>query len=231
MFFNIDGTRKKLVIFGTGTVARLAYYYFTEDSDYDVHAFCVDKEHISQETFLYLPVVDFALLDVSYPAVEFDLFIALGYQEMNEKRREKYTEAKMRGYTLATYVSSWCRMMNGGTAGENCFIMEGVVIQPGTVIGNNVIVWSGATIAHDSVIGDHCFLSSGSIVAGGVELGEGCFVGLGAVIRDRAKIGARCLVGAGSLLLEDAAPEGVYGVSSSPRMDFSSKTAMRFITI
>jgi sugar O-acyltransferase (sialic acid O-acetyltransferase NeuD family) len=231
MFYTIDGTRKNLIIFGTGTVARLAYYYFRTDSDYDVHAFCVDKEHLSQETFLDLPVVDFALLETSYPASEFDLFVALGYQEMNEKRRGKYTQAKKRGYTLARYVNSRTLMLNDGAFGDNCLIMEGAILQPGVRIGNNVIVWSGATIAHDSVIGDHCFLSSGSVVAGGVELGEGCFVGLGAVIRDRAKIGAHCLIGAGSIILEDAAPDGVYGVPSTPRMEFSSKTAMRFIDI
>ncbi len=37
--------KNKLVIFGSGDIAQLAHYYFTNDSLYDVVAFTVDSEY------------------------------------------------------------------------------------------------------------------------------------------------------------------------------------------
>jgi hypothetical protein len=49
----------KLVIFGTGDIARLAHYYFTRDSRHPVVAFTVDAPYRSADEFLGLPLVDF----------------------------------------------------------------------------------------------------------------------------------------------------------------------------
>ena len=48
---------KPVVLFGTGSLAQLAYHYLTHDSDRDVVAFVVDREHRKDEEPLGLPVV------------------------------------------------------------------------------------------------------------------------------------------------------------------------------
>ena len=47
--------------------------------------------------------------------------------------------------------------------GENTFIFEANVVQPGVTVGDNVVLWSGNHIGHDSVIEDHCFIASHAV--------------------------------------------------------------------
>ena len=116
--------KNKLVIFGSTDIAELALYYFNNDSNYEVSAFTVDKDHIKQETFCGLPIVDFAQIDEFYPPTDYQIFIAIGYNNLNELRKSKYIEAKMKGYKLASYVSSKATVLNNRQFGENCFIFE-----------------------------------------------------------------------------------------------------------
>ena len=49
----------KLVIYGNSDFAELMYYYFTNDSKYEVVGFCVDRDFINE--VLYIPNVNNAL--------------------------------------------------------------------------------------------------------------------------------------------------------------------------
>ena len=40
--------KKKLIIVGNGETAELAYLYFTNDSEYEVAAFAVEKDYITE---------------------------------------------------------------------------------------------------------------------------------------------------------------------------------------
>ncbi len=202
--------KKPLVIFGTGDIAQLAYYYFSTDSNYEVVAFTVDSTYIKESNFCELPLVPFEDLEAFYPANKFELFIALSYSQLNAVRKEKYLEAKSRGYRLATFVSSKATVLNNGKIGENCFIFEDNTIQPFVVIGNNITLWSGNHIGHHSTIHDHCFIASHVVISGGVEIKEQCFIGVNATLRDHIVIGERCVIGAGTLILSNTDPEGLY---------------------
>lgn len=200
---------KKLIIFGTGDIAELANFYFSSDSDYEVTAFTVDGEFIDEETYCDLPVVSFEDVQLKYPPKSFQMFIALSYSKLNQIRKDKYFQAKEKGYTLASYVSSHASVLNN-KIGENCFILEDNTIQPFVTIGDNVTLWSGNHIGHHSTIKDHTFLASHIVVSGGVEIGESCFIGVNATLRDHIKIGKKCVLGAGTLILHDTEPFGLY---------------------
>jgi sugar O-acyltransferase (sialic acid O-acetyltransferase NeuD family) len=202
--------KKPLIIFGTGNIAELAYFYFTSDSNYEVVAFVVDKDYLSETSFCALPVVSFEYCVDIYPPQQYDFFVALSYSKLNAVRKEKYVAAKAIGYKLASFISSNATVLNDRKIGENCFILEDNTVQPFVVIGNNVTLWSGNHIGHHSVIKDHCFISSHVVISGGVEINEQCFIGVNATLRDHIKIGKMCVIGAGALLLSDAEPEGVY---------------------
>ncbi|NBU62897.1 MAG: acetyltransferase [Chloroflexia bacterium] len=203
-------TTKKIIIFGSDDIGQLAYYYFTNDSDYDVVAFTLDAPYIKSETFCGLPVVPFDTIEQSYPPSEYDLFVALGYSKVNQIRREKYLAVREKGYHTPSYISSHATVLNDGRIGENCFILEDNTIQPFVTIGNNVILWSGNHIGHHSTIHDHCFLASHIVVSGGVTIDESCFIGVNATLRDHITVGTKSVIGAGVLLLADVAPEGLY---------------------
>jgi sugar O-acyltransferase (sialic acid O-acetyltransferase NeuD family) len=213
---------KKLIIFGSGDIAQIAHYYFTNDSEYDVSAFTVDSNYIQENTFCGLPVVAFEALFKKYPPETHDLFVALSYLKLNSIRKEKYLAAKALGYDLASFVSSRATVLNDGCIGENCFIFEDNTIQPFVKIGNNVILWSGNHIGHHSLIHDHTFIASHVVVSGGVEIGEQCFIGVNATLRDHIKVGDRCIIGAGALLLGDADPDGVYMGKATERSKIPS---------
>lgn len=218
---------KELIIFGTADIAQLAYYYFSNGSDYKVAAFTVDAEYIKVNEFCGLSVVPFEEVTNHYPPERYDLFVALSYSKLNQIRKEKYLAAKSLGYRLASYISLHATVLNNFNIGENCFILEDNTIQPFVSIGNNVTLWSGNHIGHHSIIHDHCFLASHIVVSGGVEIGEACFIGVNATLRDHIKIGERCVIGAGTLILADADPEGVYIADATVRAQVRSTQLKR----
>lgn len=218
---------KQLVIFGTGDIAQLAYFYFSADSVYEVVAFTVDANYIQAPIFCDLPVVAFEDVATQYPPENYDFFVALSYSKLNLVRKNKYLAAKALGYRLASFVSSRATVLNDGNIGENCFIFEDNTIQPFVTIGNNVTLWSGNHIGHHSIIKDHCFIASHVVVSGGVEIGEQSFIGVNATLRDHIIVGDKCVIGAGALLLADAEAEGVYIGNATERAKVSSTKLSR----
>lgn len=191
---------KKLIIFGTGQIAELAYYYFSSDSEYSVQAFSVDKEYIEFEDFFELPVIAFEEIQASFPPEDYEMFIALSYSEVNSIRKKKYFAAREKGYKLASYISSRATILNDMSIGDNCFILENNTIQPFVSIGNNVTLWSGNHIGHHSEICDHVFMASHVVVSGGVHIGSQSFLGVNATLINNISIGEACVIGAGALV-------------------------------
>ncbi len=209
--------KRRLVIFGVGDAAELAFSYFCSDSSYDVVAFTVDSSYIDRDSFCGLPLVPFETITNIYPPDDFDVFVALGYSKINSVRKEKYLSAKAIGYRMASYISSRATVLNKNDIGDNCFILEDNTVQPFVKIGNNVTLWSGNHVGHHSIIEDHCFIASHAVISGRVQVGEQTFIGVNATLRDHITIGPRCIIGAGALLLTDAEPEGVYLGSATER--------------
>ena len=200
----------KLVIFGAGDIARLAFYYFSRDSEHQVVAFTVDEKYRQSDNFLDLPLVAFEDVAMRYAPDEYKMFVALSYARMNKLREEKYHLAKQRGYELVSYVSSRCSFLTDHPVGDNCFILEDNTIQPFVKIGNNVTLWSGNHIGHDAVIEDHCFLASHIVVSGYVRIRNNCFLGVNATLRNSITIAPETLIGAGAVVMKDTVPKGVY---------------------
>ena len=201
---------KKVVLFGHGAVARMAHFLLTNDSQHDIVASTVDRASMREDRMFGLPTVAFEDAPSRYPPSEFAMFIAVGYSRMNGVRERKYLQAKELGYELISYVSTKATTWPDLAIGDNCFIMEDVIIQPFVKIGNDVILWSGCHIGHESVIGDHCFVSSHVVVSGGVSIGDYSFIGVNATIRDHVRIGRNNVIGAGALILRDTGDFEVY---------------------
>ena len=213
---------KQLVVFGSGDLAQLAHYYFTNHTEYRIAAFTLDAEYVQGPEICGLPVVPFQEISIRYSPALYEMFIALSYTQLNQLRKEKYLAAKALGYRLASYISPQATVLNDFQFGDNCFILEDNTIQPFAVIGSNVTLWSGNHIGHHAVIHDHCFLASHIVVSGGVEIKESCFIGVNATLRDHISIGEKSVIGAGALILADTEPESVYIGTAAERAQFSS---------
>jgi sugar O-acyltransferase (sialic acid O-acetyltransferase NeuD family) len=211
----------KIILFGTGQNAALARSVFEQESAYQVLAFTVDREYLTQERFLDLPVVPFEEITAHYPPDEVAMFISISFRKVNRLRAEKYAQAKAKGYTLVSQVSSRANLPSGFRTGDNCMV-GACHIAPYVEIGDDVIIASGCVIGHHTTIGDHCYLGPGAIISGSVTIEPFSFIGAGAVIRDRLTIRESSVIGAGSVILEDTVEKGVYLAKTADRLPISS---------
>ena len=208
----------RVVIFGMGQIAEIAYFYLTNDSEHEVVGFTVDKMYKKSDQFCQLPVVAYEVLEKQFPPSEYFLFMPISYKKVNKLRAEKFYNAKERGYSFVSYISSRATYYDT-SIGENCFIFENNVIQPFSKIGDTCILWSGNHLGHHSIIHNHCFVPSHVVTSGSVSVGEYSFLGVNATVRDNVRVGRENIIGAGSLILEDTEDRAVY----SPRATEKSR--------
>jgi len=219
--------KKKLVIFGIGKIADVIYYYASSECKLEVAAFCADSEYVNADLFNGLPVVPFNEVEKLYPPYEFDMFIAVGYQDLNRLREKKCAEAMEKGYLLISIISPFCNLPSNVKVGWNCFIMPPAIIHPCTEIKNNVFVWSGAMLAHHSVIHDNCWLTSCCNISGNVTVGANTFIAVNATVGHSVKIGNNCFLGANSLVTKDLLNGGVVIAESSKPIRLTSSQFLR----
>jgi sugar O-acyltransferase (sialic acid O-acetyltransferase NeuD family) len=187
--------KKKIVIFGITELAQLAHFYFSHDSEFEVVAFTLDRDYIVSQNYLGLPIVPFDLVQEKYPIEDFYMYVAIGYTKLNEHRRNKYLEAKSKGYRLASYVCSKSTSWPGLIIGENSFIMEDNTIMPFCEIGNNVLICVNNIVAHHMIIKDHVTITSHCAIGGHVVIGEQAFIGLNSTLRNNITIGKGAVIG------------------------------------
>jgi sugar O-acyltransferase (sialic acid O-acetyltransferase NeuD family) len=204
----------KIIVFGLGQTSEIVDYYLSHDSAHQVVAYTVDEDHIQQESHKGKPVVPFEQVQETYPPVDYEMFIAIGYADLNKIREKKYIAAKVKGYTLVSYISSRAGLFTDTPVGDNCFILEHQSVQPFSRIGNNCFVWGGTLIAHHATIRDHCWIASEASIAGNSTVGERCFLGINSTIGHMVDIGNDCVIGAGALVTKSA-PDGTVFITKS----------------
>lgn len=219
---------KKIVVFGTGSLAHLAYIHFSNEGQYEVAAFTVNEEYIDGKRIFDLDVVPFEKLEQAYPSDTFSVFVAVGYKKANKARTQIYDQCKTKGYDLVSCLSSKFNQLYYVKTGDNCFIMPHVIVQPYAEIGNNVIIWGGSCIGYQSRIGDHSYVAPGAVIAGNVNVGEYCFIGANATIKDGLTIAPECVIGAGAVILKDTERGRVYRGQSADVLPYSSSELKYF---
>lgn len=218
---------KQIVLFGTGKIAEVLLYFLRNESDYEVVACTVHRTFLPGDTWQSLPVVAFDEVERLYPPATHAMFVALGYQELNALRARTCAEAKEKGYALVSYVHPQSGLPADCEYGENCFIMNNVLIHPRVRLGNNVFVWSGAMIGHHSTIGDHCWLTSCANISGVVTVGKSCFFAVNATVGHNVVMGDECFVGANALVTKCAENRQVFLFESTKPFRLDSHQFLR----
>ncbi len=217
----------RVVIFGNGKFADEAYFYLTHDSPHEIAAFTVDAKYLNTSQMFERPVVPFEDVQNRYPPGDFKMFIAVGYQDLNRFRAQKYAEAKAKGYGLISYVNSQASNFGQVAIGDACFILENTVIQPCAKVGSNVVLWSGNHVGHHASIGDHCFVAGHVMVSGSTTIEPYCFIGVNATIGHEVTIGRESFIGAGALVTKDVEPGSVYITQDTPKYRLDSDSFLR----
>ncbi len=218
---------KPLIVFGAGKIAEVVHYYMKHESDLEVAAFTCDREHLSANSFENLPVVAFEDVVSNYPPGEYDMFVALGYQDLNKVRTERVSQAKAMGYRLASFVHRDAGLPVDTEIGENCFIMNGAHVQAKARLGDNIFVWSGALVGHHSVIGDNCWITSTASICGQATVGKNCFIAANATIGNDVTVGDDCFIGSNALVTKDLPDAAVVVEKSSETLRVTSEQFLR----
>jgi sugar O-acyltransferase (sialic acid O-acetyltransferase NeuD family) len=220
---------KKVVIFGNTRWAELVHFYLTHDSPFEVAGFTVDPQYIYDSTFVGLPVVPFDSVEAAFPPTEYSMLIAVSYQQMNTLRKEKYYQARTKGYEMITYISSKTTTWPDLNIGDNCLVVENTSLNPFVKIGNNVTIGANVLIGHHAVINDHCFISPGAVILGSVEVETSCVIGAGSTIREKVKIASKCMVGAGVTITADTKEGSVYIGRTPQLLSMSSERLVKWL--
>lgn len=191
---------KKLILFGTGDLAKIACEYFTRDTNYKVVAFTVDREYLKEETLMGLPVIPFNEVNDKYPPAVHEMHVCIVYDNLNRNRAVKCKEAKFKGYTLASYISPHAFVAPTALIGEHVFIFENNVIQDFVEIGDRVIMWSGNHVGHSSKIGNDVFISSHVVVSGHCFVDSNVFIGVNSTLANNTIIGKESWISHASIL-------------------------------
>jgi sugar O-acyltransferase (sialic acid O-acetyltransferase NeuD family) len=206
----MKSTSKRLVIIGAGEFGEIAFDHFNNDSAYDTLAYSAERAYITTNELLGLPVVPFEDLENLFQPKECGVFVAITFARLNRVRHRLYREAKKKGFSPVSYVSSRAVVASNASIGENCFVFENSVIEHRARIGNNVIVWAGSHIGHSSVVQDNCFVSSHAVVSSFCTIGESSFLGVNCSLKDGINIGKDCIIGNGAAVMHDTESGKVY---------------------
>ncbi|SFN73925.1 acetyltransferase [Salegentibacter flavus] len=197
--------KKNLIIYGVGKFAEYVGYVFEKDSDYEVTAYCVEKDYLNSNKFLGKLLFSFEELETRFPPSENVLFIAVG----NNKIREGiYNRIAEMGYDFASYISSKSSHWENLQTGKNVFVDEGCVLQPFIRISDNTILFT-SQIGHHTRIGKHALIS-GSKTGGNVKIGDYCYLGLNASIKQNVEIAANTIIGMGCIIEKDILESSVF---------------------
>jgi sugar O-acyltransferase (sialic acid O-acetyltransferase NeuD family) len=220
---------KKIVVFGIGDFARQVTFYFKNDSNFEIVAYTVDAKFNNEKSFLDLPVVDFEQIHEKYPPEKYEMFIAIGFNKLNKTREVKFKEAKTKGYKLVSYICSKNFVWNDLEIGENCFIMEGNVIQLSVKISDNVIICIGNRIGHNGIIEENCFITSGVMIGGFSRIKKNTFIGLNSTIKSNIIIEENNILGAGSIILKNTIKNSSYLTTSTPAIEGKNRIIMNLL--
>jgi len=168
---------ESVILYGNGPVATAAYYSLAADSPYRVEAFTVDRGVIAEPQFLGLPLIAFDEVERRFDPRTYKMLIAVGFSGMNQLRAERCRQAKEKGYSFITYMSSRATVCPDLVLGENCLIGANVVIQPQVRIGNDTFIRDNSFIGHDATIGEHCYIGAGAVVLGRASVGSFSLIG------------------------------------------------------
>lgn len=210
---------KPLIIFGVGDLPDQAHYYFSQHAGRQVEAFTVEAAFHTTSQFAGLPVLPFDEAQRRFLPATHELFVAVGYSQINQLRRRMVMQARALGYTMPSFVHETACVARNVRIGANSLLREQAVVSPFATLGDGVMIGMHVSVSHHARIEDYVWLSADSVVCGGASIGECCFVGANATVRDKVTVGARCIVGAGSLILGDCAADGVYACAPTPRRE------------
>jgi sugar O-acyltransferase (sialic acid O-acetyltransferase NeuD family) len=144
-----------------------------------------------------------------------EVFVAIGYQDLNEQRSRVAELLESQGFRLATLVSPGATVSPSANIEPGCFVGPFVDIQDNVSVGKGSFVWSSSTVGHGSKLERFTWISAGTSIGGDAVIGSKCFLGLGSVVSHGVHVGDSCFIGATALASKDLDPTTALMSASS----------------
>jgi carbonic anhydrase/acetyltransferase-like protein (isoleucine patch superfamily) len=215
---------RPLIIFGTGSMARVMYSFIRKERAVRVFAAppAASKAVRSVCDIIVRPWADVHLQDTH------DVIFAVGYHEMNKLRRDAFVDA-LKTWNVIGFIHRPSFVMHRHVnIDSTAVIYDNVAIHTGTFVRENAFISSNVSIGHDCDVGAHAWVNSGVTLAGGVKIGERCVFGIGACVAQGVTLGEGTFVGANTLVTQDTKAGAVVVSEAGKLLPIDSE---RFIKI
>lgn len=192
------------VIFGVGSIAKLANFFVNENGNFKIDAFVVDDDffEFSKSPDHNIPLLKFSDFCRKYSPSSTKVFISIGYKLMRS-RALIFDKILQKGYSSFNIKAKNAYISKNTKLGLNNIFFPNVVVEPNVDIGDNNIFWSNSTICHDSTIGHHNFFASNTTIGGNVKINNLNFFGFSSTVVQNLTIKNENLIAACSLVLKD----------------------------
>ena len=199
----------RIVVVGGGGHAKVIISILKKSKECEIIGYTdlVDRGAILRVQYLG---TDAVLPDVLKKNTGCEGVIGIGSVGVNDIRKKIYEKLHNMGFELPFVLSSKAIINEDVSIGDATVVMDGVVVNSGTVIGTAAILNTSSTIDHDCIIGDFVHVAPGVTLSGGVKVGDNSLIGTGANVIQSCTICANSLVGAGATVIENIVNPGVY---------------------
>ena len=195
------GTRKKLIIIGTGGHGRVIQDLALK-CGYEIIGFLDD--FATEDTVLNIPLLGGTDKAKEY-AANCCFVIGIGNNQTRKRIALENPDLK-----FATLVHPSAVLGDYAAVEPGTVVMAQSVIQPHARVGAHCIINTGAIVEHDNRIGDYVHISPRAALGGTVTIGELTHIGIGAVVRNNIEIAPEVTVGAGAVVVKDIQEAGTY---------------------
>jgi sugar O-acyltransferase (sialic acid O-acetyltransferase NeuD family) len=221
---------KPVIVFGCSQISEMVYYDSKNHEDFEIAVFTVDTNYLmGKDTFLGLPLIDFAAIKEEYPPEEFDMILLYtGFQE-HSTRDILYRRIKEKGYIFRSYVSSRADYDGPRKMGENNVIMAGAHVGIRGVMGDNNLIRQHVYLGHDFRVGSHCVVSPGCCIGSKVDMKDNCYLGLNATVINVKTIGKKTMIGAGAVVIQDTEPYSRHVGNPSRVIGYHKEEEIRMV--
>lgn len=222
---------KKVVLAGNAVTAEILNSYLCSDNRYEVAGLTVDDEHIDKGGIEGITTVGLSRLQATFPADEFSVVMAVGYNDLNRVRESIFKRLKDMGYTIEAYVHPDARVYTDHPPGEGCVILPSAVVEPHARVGANTMIWCNVTIAHHSHVDENCWVAAGTVLSGQARVLRNSFVGVNATVVNEITVSEYNIIGAGALITRDTRPNSVHLARSAEPFRYSSEDYVKHFGI
>lgn len=222
---------KKIILAGNAISAEIISEYLRQDARYALTGFAVDDEFVSQGTVQGGSTVALSALPTTFPTNEYNIIMAMGYNDLNRNRESMFHRLLALGYSIDTYVHPDAKVYTRHPLGIGSVVLPGAVIEPNARLGDNSMIWSNTTLAHHSSVGNHCWVAAGAVLSGQAKVLNNTFLGVNSTVVNDVTVEAFNIVGAHALISRSTKPHTVHLARSAEPFRYSSEDYVKHFGI